>query len=314
MPEPLTIMTWLWAQPGGRVVYTAQHVNIWAAMVRRNLTIPFELACVTDMPDGLDPDIRIIAPPRDFEGVRLPTWGPDRPQCLRRIALFRRDAAEVFGAQRFVSMDMDCLISENIDSLFTRTEEIVLYATPPYSPLKSARRPYNGSMVMMTAGARPQVFDRFTPDAAVFAGRRYIGSDQAWISYVLGHGEAVWCERDGVVWWGRWKASDIGSKVIFFPGFPKPHDLVKTTDFVKLHYHLDEPGTCLVLGHGETVWDDLQRALDRGPFAAVIASPEAAEHYPGKVDAIAHDDADAERLVMMRGFRDVVFCGRSAAA
>src|SRR4051812_18068532 len=103
--EPTTVLAWLWLQPDSLVDYSAQHVYIFADMVHRNLSIPHRVACVTDTPEGVDPSITIIPPPREFEDVRIPTWGEHKPQCLRRLSMFRRDAAEIFG-QRFVCMDL----------------------------------------------------------------------------------------------------------------------------------------------------------------------------------------------------------------
>jgi hypothetical protein len=308
MTEPLTILTWLWHQPGGRAEYTAQHVNVWADMVRRHVSLPHRLACVTDMPAGIDPRVHIIAPPRDMEAARIPTWGPEKPQCLRRLAMFHREAAGIFGG-RFVSMDMDCVIADSLDPLFSRPEDIVLYESPP-SPLKNPR-PYNGSMLMMTAGARPSVYEQFTVEAAMRAGEQYVGSDQAWISAVLGAGEATWGERDGVVWWGRWKQG-VQGRLMFFPGFPKPWALVDQYEWVRRHYHRDRAaGRCLILGYAPSVWDDAVRALDAGSFDAVIASPEAAQHWPGDIAVVAKSDIEADRLALMLGFADVTFCGRS---
>src|SRR5690242_3543774 len=67
----ITVLTWLWHQQRGPS-YSAAHVNIWADMVRRNLSMPHRIACVTDHPEGIDPSVEIIAPPRDFEDVRIP--------------------------------------------------------------------------------------------------------------------------------------------------------------------------------------------------------------------------------------------------
>lgn len=233
----LTVLTWLWAQPDGRAAYTAREVNVWAAMVRRNLSLPHRLACVTDMPAGIDPDIRIIPPPRDFEHVRVPTWGAGKPQCMRRLALFRPDAASIFG-ERFVSMDLDCVVTDSIDPLFRRPEDVVLYQSPPGT---TPPRPYNGSMLMMTAGARPQVYERFTQAEAEDAGRRFAGSDQAWFSHVLGPGESTWSEADGVVWWGRWKQG-VRGRLIFFPGLPKPWDLTDRHSMIRAHYAIHPGG------------------------------------------------------------------------
>lgn len=302
----LTVLTWLWSQPGGRATYTAEHVNIWAAMVRRHLKLPHRLACVTDMPDGIASHVDIIAPPGDFTGWAMPTWAGDKPQCLRRVALFAPDAAPRFG-DRFVSMDLDCVIAGKLDPLFSRPESIVLYKSPA-GPSPNPR-PYNGSMLMMTAGARPHVYADLTPEGAQHAGRLYQGSDQAWISHALGAGEATWSEADGVAWWGRWDGDAV--RLLFFPGHPKPWTLIDSEAFIAAHYRGARRGRCLILGYGRTLWRDVAQALGGGRFEAVIASPEAARHWPNRVLAIAADDLEAERLAIMHGFADWVFCGRS---
>lgn len=229
----ITVLSWLWDQPNGRTTYTAEHVNIWADSVRRNLDMDHEIAIVTDMPEGIDPSIRVIDPPGLFEDVRLPSWdmhnGAQLPQCLRRIAMYTPNAADWFG-ERFVSMDLDCVIAEPLDPLFDRPDDFVMYRGT------NDRRPYNGSMQMMTAGARSQVFTEFTPERAVEAGKEFIGSDQAWISHVLGWGEATWGPEHGVVWHGSQRNHIADEwRLMFFPGTPKPWELM-SDPWVELHY------------------------------------------------------------------------------
>lgn len=305
----IRILTWFWHQPGGRVTYTAAHVNIWADMVRRNLSMPHRIACVTDMPEGIDPSIEIIAPPRDFEGVKIPTWGPARPQCLRRIAMFGPKAGALFG-ERFVCMDLDCVVPGPLDPLFETDAEFKIYrGTAP-------GRLYNGSMMLMNAGARPQVYDRFNAAEAAEAGRKFIGSDQAWISHVLGPNERTWGPEDGVIWWDRTRhVLPEGTRLVFFPGYHKPWQFAENGagNWISEHYRRDTKGRCLILGYANTVWDEAAEALDDGAFDAVIASPEAAEHWPGEILALANDDNQAERMAHMHGFEDFVFCGRSPA-
>lgn len=219
----LTIVSWLWAQPGGRTKYSARHVATWADMVSRNLSLPHRLACVTNMPEGIPRHVEIITPTGEFEGWQTPTWRGGRPSCFRRLTMFRRDAGEVFG-RRFVSMDLDCVVGGNLDPLFDRDEEIVLYKGT------NDARPYNGSMLMMTAGCRPRVYEDFDEAGAVLSGQLYTGSDQAWIAHSLGKGEAVWDEADGVYWWGKRyhrERRQVTPRILFFPGTPKPWDLAK---------------------------------------------------------------------------------------
>lgn len=307
----IRVLTWYWRQPGGRTDYQPCHVNIWAAMVRRHLTLPHEIACVTDTPDGIDPSIRIIAPP-PFEDVYLPSWdGLNRglPKCLRRITMFRPDAADIFG-ERFVSMDLDTVIGASLDPLFDRPEDFVMYRGT------NQARPYNGSMLMMTAGARPQVWNEFTPQGAIEAGQRYLGSDQAWISHCLGPGEATWGAEHGVHWWGsRFNGLVEDRRIMFFPGEPKPWYATALRDpWIAEHYRLDGGRRGLILGPGASVWDEAEEALDRDDFDGVIAFPEPARHWPGPVEAVATSEVHAQRLAHMLGFSEVTWCGRNLTA
>lgn len=228
----LTILTWLWAQPHGRTSYKAEHVNIWAEMVSRHLAMPHELACVTDTPDGIDPSVRIISPPGDFEDVQTARWANGRPSCYRRLSMFRRDASEIFG-ERFVCMDLDCVVGGPLDPLFDRGDDLVLFnGTAP-------SRPYNGSMILMTAGSRPRVYEKFSEAGANEAGQRFAGSDQAWLAHILGPDEATWGDVDGVYWYGReYQRRSTDPRLLFFPGTLKPWSVRNFDLFVRRNYRL----------------------------------------------------------------------------
>lgn len=296
----ITVLTWFWAQPGGRTRYEPWHVNVWADMVRRNLAMPHRIACVTDTPKGLDPRIAVIEPPRDFELVRIPSWKEHRPQCLRRLAMFAPEAGAIFG-EHFVCMDLDCVVTGPLDPLFTGHDFRIFKGTSP-------GRPYNGSMMMLRAGARPRVYTEFSPAGAVQAGQRFVGSDQAWISHCLGPKEATWGPGDGVHWFGSGKARG-DARVLFFPGNEKPWNAHGASE-VAAHYRRDpQPGRCLVLSRGRSVWSDAEKALEHGRPDAVIAIGEAAQHWPGGADAVASDEVHAGRLAEMMGLADAVVCG-----
>lgn len=296
----LTVLTWFWRQPGGRTVYEPVHIAIWADMVRRHLSLPHRIAVVTDERVDLPSHVETIAPPREFEAVRIPTWDETRPQCLRRLAMFAPDAAERFGP-RFVSMDLDCVIGGAIDPLFAGDEDFRICAG------STPGRVYNGSMMMLRAGARPQVYAQFTPEKAAEAGRRHLGSDQAWISHVLGPGEATWGPQDGVAFWGgRTKGAP---RLLFFPGAVKPWDALHDR-YVAQGYRREGGRRGLILGPATSVWDDADRALDAGDYDGVIAFPEPARHWPGPIEAVARDETHAARLARMLGFGEVAWCGR----
>jgi hypothetical protein len=212
-------------------------------MMRRNLTIPHRLMCVTDSPEGIDIDTMPL--PTDFDGLKSAAWSEakDCPQCYRRITLFSPAAAEIFGADRFVSMDMDCIVTGNIDHLFQMDDDFVMFRGT------SGSRPYNGSMVMMTAGARSQVYTRLMEEGKSLvdaAQKKYLGSDQAIISYVLGRGERVWNQEEGVYFWSPKFKRQYRGKVpenmclLFFPGHPKPWQALEYP-YIRDHWHDGEP-------------------------------------------------------------------------
>jgi hypothetical protein len=299
--EPLTILTWFWKQPGGRAAYSAANVNVWADMVSRNLRMPHRIACVTAHPEGIDGGIDIIAPPGDFEEIRIPTWGDDKPQCLRRIAMFRRDAADIFGP-RFACMDMDSIVMGPLDPVFDRPEDFVMFRGTHRS------RPYNGSLMMMNAGARPHVYETFTPEGAIKAGFRYVGSDQAWISAALGPGEATWGPEHGIHAHNSSRNGQTDTRILFFFGNPKPWDLLHE-DRIRHFYRKAGSGRALVLLDGETVWQDAADALRAGPVDGVIALEGVVPYWPGRICDVAENSVSALQRAHMLGFDDIVICG-----
>lgn len=233
----ITILTWLWGQPNGRAEYGVDSVCAWAEMVRRNITMPHRIACVTDF--ELPSHIERIEPPRDFENIRIPTWNEKKPQCLRRLSMYSPDAGKTFG-ERFVCMDLDVVISGPLDPLFDVKDDFkMMIGTDP------KRRPYNGSMQLMTAGSRPQIYTDFTPERATLAGKHFIGSDQAWICFCLGWGESVWDERDGAIWYSPRYSAGVpdSTRIMFFPGTPKPWQVAGSQPldrWVQRHYRTME--------------------------------------------------------------------------
>lgn len=230
----LTVLSWLWRNPLCRTQFTTEHAAIWADMVRRNLSMPHRIACVTDETD-LPAGVERIEPPGDFHDIQ-PKWGPRKPNCYRRLAMFRRDAAQIFG-ERFVCMDLDCVVGGPLDPLFDRKEDLVLFrGTAP-------DRPYNGSMMLIRAGCRPKVFERFNQAMATVSGETFVGSDQAWLALCLGAREKVWDERDGVYWYGsryQRECKRETPRLLFFPGKIKPWTLagIKADRFVTANYRI----------------------------------------------------------------------------
>jgi hypothetical protein len=252
----LKILTWLWAQPGGSTTYHPWHVRIWAGMLRRHLTIPHALAVVTDIPGDYGPDIEVIPPPRDLEHVTIPSWGPRRPQCLRRLAMFKRDAADIFGADRIVCMDLDLVVCASLDPLLDIKDDFRITRGTWRG------RAYNGSMISLRLGSRPQVYETFSQAGAIRAGRNHVGSDQAWIAAAI-PGEKTWGPEDGIRFWASYHPVK-DPRVVFFAGQQKPWSLAEVGREAEIakHYRGARSGRCLILGYGETLWPDVEAGYD----------------------------------------------------
>jgi hypothetical protein len=189
----LDIITWKWKpKEGYRSAYGPATVNTMLSMVDRHYRHPYRFSCVTDDPVGIDPAVRIIPLWDEHKDLTNP-WGAWQPSCYRRLRMFAADAAEWIGP-RFVSLDLDTVICDDMAPVWNRPEDFMMWGDT------SNLNPYNGSMVMMTAGARRQVWDRFHPVHSPRESKRqrFFGSDQGWIATVLGPGERRWTTADGV--------------------------------------------------------------------------------------------------------------------
>lgn len=225
-----------------RSTYTADHVNTLFHMVRRHYLKPFRFSCITDDPKGLDPAIRPIRLWPDHADLAS-LHGVANPSCYRRLRLFAADSREIIG-DRFVWLDLDMVITSSLHPLFDRREDIVLWEGT------AAKNHYNAAMVMMTAGARPLVWDRFdakeSPRLAQRAG--FVGSDQAWINLCLGAGEARWRLADGCYSWRLHLRFNRGklpadARVVNFAGSsgdPWQKPVQRSAPWIVEHYRRDD--------------------------------------------------------------------------
>jgi hypothetical protein len=240
MSGELKVCTFKWGTK-----FHSQHVNVLFSMVKRNCTLPFEAVCITDDARGLDADIRHVPLWSDFADVKSPV-GHSFPSCYRRLKLFGPDASKLIG-ERIVCMDIDTVIVDDMTPLWDRDDEFMIWANcwgKRKGKGKNLQR-YNGSMFMLSAGARPQVWSRFNPTTspreATRAGHR--GSDQGWLSHVLPDSEATWSKADGVfsfridIYPEEQRSLPLGARVVFWHGQHNPWDGVgQSLDWVREHY------------------------------------------------------------------------------
>lgn len=235
----IQVVCWFW-QPikKYRSQYRAEHVNTFRNMVERHLHMPHEVVCVTDTPKGIDPRVRIVPLWSDFADVPSPHGGYS-PACYRRLRAFAPEMKDIIGP-RFVSMDLDVVIVDDITPLLQRTEDFIIWGS------KLRTTAYNGSMWMMDAGARSQVWTEFDPAKTPHMTRKagLHGSDQAWLTLCLGAKESTWTpERDGVYAFRsdlkrrRYELPE-DARIVFFQGANDPWDdfSLRHAPWIREHY------------------------------------------------------------------------------
>lgn len=221
-----------------RSSYPPEVVNTLRRMVARHYRSPHRFICVTDDAEGLDEDVEVVPLWDDYAAVPNPSFNTG-PSCYRRLKMFARDAGETFG-ERFVVMDLDTVIVKDLSPLLDRTEPFVAWRNP------DPRWPINGSMWMLTAGSRPDVWDRFNPatSPAEAHAAGCFGSDQGWMSYVLGRSAATWGPEDGVYSYKMEVCRQHSNKLpknaraVMFHGHWDPWDMEvhKVAPWVAQHY------------------------------------------------------------------------------
>jgi hypothetical protein len=234
----ISFVTWLWHKPGYRSTFTSEQVNTLFDMVDRHYSKPHRKICVTNLSKGIDGSIEIVRDTEDFANVGNPSGGHN-PSCYRRLRMFRRDAGATFG-DRIVSMDLDTVIVGALDPLFDRKEDFVIWSQSD----RRSRGWVNGSLMMLTAGARPEVWERFDPRKSPIQARSAgsAGSDQGWIGYILGKKQATWTEKDGVYSYRvhiapKGNELPANARIVNFHGHADPWDYnCQQVPWIRTHY------------------------------------------------------------------------------
>lgn len=229
----ITVVCWKWTQKRYRSKFGPQQVRTLKSMVERNLDLEHRFVCITDDARGLEniDTIKLWSEPN----VELPQG---KPNCYRRLRAFAPDAADWLG-ERILSIDLDVVITDNITPLVDIPDDFKIWGDT------AKNTHYNGGFWLMTAGSRPQVWEQFDPDAPnITKSRGLVGSDQAWISYILGGSEQKWGTGDGVYSFrnhlrqGEKNLPD-DARVVFFHGHYDPWDrkVQARNLWIKKHYN-----------------------------------------------------------------------------
>lgn len=249
MTEPLCVVCFKWRTPGYRSTFGPAHVAALRRMVARHYPHPHRFILFSQHAEedsrwldevgskvgGLE-DVEVFQLWDDLAAVQNPS-GHKNPSCYRRLRIFARDVGSWLG-QRIVWLDLDTVITGDLTPLWHRPEDFVIWGDT------NRANPYNGSMCLFTAGARPELWEDFDPvrSPRLGASMGYFGSDQAWIAAKLGPKEARWTMVDGVYSFRNEIAPRRGqlpknARVVFFHGRHDPDSKeAQKLEWVREHY------------------------------------------------------------------------------
>lgn len=238
MDSKINIVCWKWhpiqEKPKTKktVNFTAQHVNALFYMLKKHVTIPFDLICVTDDWEGILSEIIIH-----------PLWDQWRNLggCFTRLVCFKKDFFH-FG-ERFISIDLDCVITANIDDILLRKESFVIWK-PENDHNRIAA--YCGSLWLLEAGKHPEVYDSFDPRKLPHLRlNKYLGgTDQLHISKTVSSAD-IYSSEDGIynfvpdIFRRDGRLPD-NAKIVFFNGRFMPDEifLLSKCPWISTHYPL----------------------------------------------------------------------------
>jgi hypothetical protein len=200
MTEPLNIITWRWGRK-----YSADYVHRLAAGVARHLAQPYKFG--------------VFSPQAEDEYLTRV------PGCFARLRMFDPEWQQQHGLTgRIVSIDLDAVVTGPLDALFDRPEPfVILHGGNASNPC-----PFNGSMMMLRAGAHPEIWGDFTLRHAEEAPRHEFPDDQGWLAWRLpkaagwtvGEASGVYCfQKPG---WPKGDALPAGARLVAFPGWRDP--------------------------------------------------------------------------------------------
>ena len=201
----LHVRTWKWGNK-----YKPEDVRKVAAGLRRHMSELYRFKVVTDDTNGLD----------DIETEPIPDPELTVPLgCFARLRMFDPEwqmSSGILAGDRVVCIDLDLVITGPLYPLFYRPETfLILQGANSSNPC-----PYNGSVWMLRAGHRPDVWRDFSLEAAAKVPYFEFPDDQGWFAHKI----------PGAIGW------KVGSRSGIYafqkPGWPKGFDLPKDARLV----------------------------------------------------------------------------------
>ena len=198
--EGLNVVVFRWGNK-----YGSEYVERLKAGFRRHLQQEFKFC--------------VMAPEAEDEYLT------EIPGCFCRLRMWDPVWQEKHGLSgRIVCVDLDVVITGPLDDLFNRPEEfVILQGANSANPC-----PYNGSLMMLRAGTRPDVWHDFSLEAAKKAPYYEFPDDQGWLWHKIPDAAGWKAGAESGVYafqkraWPKGTDLPKDAKMVVFPGWRDP--------------------------------------------------------------------------------------------
>ena len=146
--------------------YSSQYVNTLYSMVKRNLTIPFTMVCLTDDTKGIDKDILCLDLPKELSGwwCKPYMYSADLPLAQDSTILY---------------MDLDVVIANNINKLYEYEQDKWCVIRDFTRAMQPKWQKYNSSVIRFKKGQLQSVWREFIKDPQKIIKSHF--GDQDWL-------------------------------------------------------------------------------------------------------------------------------------
>lgn len=193
--------------------YGAEYVNKLFSMVKRNITIPFDFVCFTDISKGIDSSVRVESLP-----YNAPYW-------WGKMGLYKAKIDGV-NTEKLLFFDLDVVITGNIDGLCRFESDFACAKDYPYHSLSvyDKRQKWgNTSVLLLTVGSQAKIWETYIKKGCSLNEKF---GDQEWINENF-YGK---CDLIPERFVKSYKLHELAGdeipdcQVVMFHGRPKPHE------------------------------------------------------------------------------------------
>lgn len=196
--------------------YNTDYVNKLYNMVSRNITLPFNMYCITEDSDGIHPDVKIIPLPKIPQDQNVKGW-------WYKPYIYSKDLP-IEGT--ILYLDLDIVICNNIDKLFEFYPGKFCALRDFTRAMRPGWQKYNSSVIRFEKGQLDYVWQDFIANPRNVI-RRHFG-DQDWL-WEKANGMAQYFPDNWIRSW-KW---EIRSDKTWKPGGVKGNRTFNTIENVK---------------------------------------------------------------------------------